>query len=94
MKRSSVSHTKNQLSALLEQVRQGETIVITDHDRPVAQITAITGSERTTDSLDALQRKGLLRLGGGEHIALSDPVVPKGEGSAVAALLDEREHAR
>ena len=38
MKTASISQTKNQLSALIDQVRQGETIVITDHDRPVAKL--------------------------------------------------------
>lgn len=52
MKIASVSKTKNQLSALIEQVRQGEVLVITDDDRPVARITAIT-YENEGDGTDA-----------------------------------------
>lgn len=90
MKRASVSQAKNQLSALLEQVRQGETVVITDHDRPVARITAIAAGDPAVDGLDSLERKGLVRRGGGRHCPLADPVVAKSGGSALAALLDER----
>ena len=56
VKRASVSQTKNQLSALLEQVRQGETVVITDHDRPVAQLTPVSTGDATGDGLAALER--------------------------------------
>ncbi len=94
MKVASVSHAKNQLSALLEQVRQGETIVITDHDRPVAQITAITASGSSAGNLDSLERKGLIRRGGGGRCALADPVGAKEGASALAALLDERAAGR
>jgi len=72
MKLASVSHAKNQLSALLEQVRQGETIVITDHDRPVAQITAITASASSAGNLDSLERKGLFRRAGA--VAARSPI--------------------
>lgn len=41
MKTASISQIKNQLSALIEQVRQGEMIVITDRDRPLAKLVAV-----------------------------------------------------
>ena len=93
MKRASVSQAKNQLSALLEQVRQGETVVITEHDRPVAQLTAVSPAQGS-DALDALERKGLVRRGGGQHCVLADPVAPTRGGGAVDALLDERGQGR
>jgi prevent-host-death family protein len=90
MKRASVSQAKNQLSALLEQVRQGETVVITDHDRPVARITAIVAGDPAIDGLDSLERKGLVRRGGGRHCPLAAPIVANNGASALVALLDER----
>ena len=36
MKTATISETKNRLSALLDRVRHGETILITDRERPVA----------------------------------------------------------
>ena len=36
MKSASVSETKNRLSALLDEVRRGETVLITHHGKPVA----------------------------------------------------------
>ena len=95
MKSASISQTKNQLSALIERVRQGETILITDHDRPVAQLMPVragNGSD-TADELSVLERKGIIRRGGGA-CRLAPPPKPKGRASAVAALLDEREHGR
>lgn len=38
MKTASISFTKNSLSAILEEVRQGETVMITDRRRPIATI--------------------------------------------------------
>jgi len=69
MKLASVSQTKNQLSALLEQVRQGETVVITDHDRPVAKIAAIASGDAVglQGDIEWLERKGIVRRGSGGH---------------------------
>lgn len=38
---STISETKNNLSALLDRVRAGETITILDRDRPVARLVPI-----------------------------------------------------
>ncbi|MDP2822358.1 MAG: type II toxin-antitoxin system prevent-host-death family antitoxin [Sulfuritalea sp.] len=97
MKLSSVSQTKNQLSALLEQVRQGETVVITDHDRPVAKITAMASDDAVGlhGDIEWLERNGIIRRGGGGGFyALKPPVVPTQGCSALAALLDERRTGR
>jgi prevent-host-death family protein len=96
MKTASISATKNQLSALLERVRQGETILITDHDRPVAKLVPIgteSGSE-TPGQISALERQGIVRRGHGKKCRLTPPPKPATGTSAVAALLEERETAR
>lgn len=46
MKIANISTAKNQLSALLEEVRRGETVVIMDHKRPVDRVECgMEGSE-------------------------------------------------
>lgn len=99
MKKASISETKNRLSELLERVRRGETILITDRDRPVARLEPV-GSARPAEveaRLDRLERAGLLRLGRGalvERIVSEPAPRPKKGASAVAALLEERERGR
>ena len=96
MKTASISQTKNQLSALIDQVRQGETIVITDHDRPVARLVPaqMEKGELSTGALAQLERKGIIRRGNGAAHRLSAPIKPRGEASALAALLNDREQGR
>ena len=96
MKTASISQTKNQLSALIDQVRQGETIVITDHDRPVAKLVpaqAEIGGDAAR-SLAQLERKGIIRRGNGEAHRLAPRIKPRDGVSAVAALLEDREPGR
>ena len=75
MKTASISATKNQLSALIEQVRHGETIPITDHDRPVARLipAATENGQSSPDELALLERKGILRRGHGKACCLAPP---------------------
>jgi antitoxin (DNA-binding transcriptional repressor) of toxin-antitoxin stability system len=87
MKRASVSQIKNQHSALLDQVRQGETVVITDHERPLGPIAAVAASEAADGRIRGLERKCLVRRGGGPNC---EPVVPLDGASALGALLEER----
>ncbi len=93
MKTASVSQTKNHLSALLDQVRQGETIVITDHDRPVAKLTAIETMD-ISGGIGLLERKGIVRRGKGALCSIAKPPRPKDNASAVAMLLEERALSR
>ena len=41
MKRLSVHEAKAHFSAVLKEVAEGETIIVTKHDKPVAQITPV-----------------------------------------------------
>ncbi len=43
MKRATLTETKNNLSALVDQVRHGETILILDRGRPVARLECVLG---------------------------------------------------
>ncbi len=63
MKRSSVTDAKNGLSALLDLVRHGESILIEDRGIPVAQLNPVTGTGvgADRDRLTRLERHGILR---------------------------------
>ncbi len=50
MKRASISEAKNALSRFLSDVRSGETVLITHHGKPVAQIKPYDTAELTADA--------------------------------------------
>lgn len=63
MKRTSVTDAKNGLSALLDRVRHGESILIEDRGIPIAQLTPVTGTGvgADRDRLTRLERHGIIR---------------------------------
>jgi prevent-host-death family protein len=98
MKKASVSETKDHLSAILREVREGESYLIVDHGKPVARIEPLAKRTEDADVRRAdLERRGILRRGRGpvrkELLRTSPPRLPKNI-SAVAALLDDRENGR
>lgn len=98
MKKASVSEAKNHLSAILRQVREGETYLIVDHGKPVARIEPLSKKSEEGDQRRAdLERRGILRRGRGpvrEEIVQNHPPRLPENVSAVAVLLDERESGR
>ena len=95
MKTATVSEAKNQFSALLEQVKKGETVVILQRTTPIARLEPISGTG--THALSALERNGILRR--------ADRPLPKDffkspmpslkkSSTSVAALLRDREEGR
>lgn len=99
MRRSSISETKNQLSALIDRVRNGERILITDRNRPVAQLVPVAegGAAPPDGRLGLLERAGIVRRARAplpKAIRESGgPAVRKGS-SALDALLAERSEGR
>lgn len=97
MIRASVSYAKNHLSALLGQVKGGESIIITDRDRPIAQMIPID-RHRLGPDLEELSRLGLVRLPVGEPMSLreiqANRVETGGSAGVLDALLDERRDGR
>ncbi len=98
MKKASVSETKNRLSAILDQVKEGETFVITEHGRAVARIEPIRGVSGGAEEAKVadLERRGLIRRGGKigpDFFKLPRARLPKGV-SALAELLRERDEGR
>ncbi len=98
MKRASLTETKNRLSALIDEVREGETILILDRGRPVARIESVAGGgSKTPGRLDRLERKGLITRATGrrpKELLARRPPRPEGGASAVEALLEERSGGR
>lgn len=95
MKTASVTETKNRLSALLAEVRAGETIVIVDRGVPVARIEPIEARADDADGrLARLERAGLVKVGRGEASISNEPPSPPPGMSVVEALLEERRSGR
>ena len=97
MKTTTVTQAKNGLSALLDRVRAGESIVILDRGRPVARLEPAVDYPDPEGRLARLERAGLVRIGRAAppvELARSPGPAPKAGSSAVAALLDERRDAR
>jgi len=63
VKRSSISKAKNSLSALIDLVRHGETVILEDRGIPVAQLGPLTGRAPAADRdrLTRLARQGVIR---------------------------------
>jgi prevent-host-death family protein len=98
MKRASITEAKNQLSALIDRVRRGETVLIEDRGVPVAQLQPVSaGAEADQARIARLVRAGVLRPAPESPLkdALAGPPPRLKRGSSgVAALLAEREEGR
>ncbi len=99
MKKASITYTKNNLSRLLDSVREGETVWITDRDVPVAELSPVEDRRVSTDARVAeLVRAGLAtpprsELDVRRFAARKLPALSGGV-SGVQALLEERESSR
>lgn len=96
MKKATITETKNGLSRLLDEVRRGETVLITERKVPVARIEPVRGSAGGKDDrLAALIGEGIVApperaLDTSALRAEPRPRLAKG-GSAVKALLADRD---
>lgn len=61
MHKATISQLKNQLSAYLDRVRAGETVLVCDREQPIARIERVGAELSTSDRLVGLQRAGLVR---------------------------------
>lgn len=99
MKTASISQAKNQLSALIDAVRHGESVIITDRDRPVARLVPVQRVENEEDEvrLARLERAGIIRRPIAplpkEFLTELPPKLPDGV-SVLEALLEERREGR
>ena len=97
MKSATITEAKNRLSALIDLVRAGETIVILDRGVPVARLEPATADPDSSGRLRRLERAGLMRVGTDapplDLLRRSGPRISPGA-SAVQAVLDERASGR
>jgi prevent-host-death family protein len=97
MKIATVTELKNGLSAYLDQVKSGETVLVTDRGAPVARIQPVPSSGDSSGRLDRLVRAGFLRppLAPLPDGFMDGPMVAAPtDGSVVEALLEERQTGR
>jgi prevent-host-death family protein len=100
MKRASISQTKNNLSAYIDLVRHGETILITDRNKPVARLEPVlTDDQGDCDGrLARLERAGIIRRpakrGIVKSIVSTSPPSAEPGVSVLQALLEERSEGR
>jgi prevent-host-death family protein len=98
MKKASLTETKNRLSALIDEVREGETILVLDRGRPVARIESAVGNvPGSPGKLERLERKGLVRRAASstpEAVLRTRPPRAREGASALRELLAERSSER
>jgi prevent-host-death family protein len=97
MKNATITEAKNRLSALLEQVRRGERVLILDRGVPVARLEPVVGYSDATGRLQRLERAGALSIGSAapplELLRRPGPALSDGA-SGAETLIDERRSGR
>jgi len=98
MKKASITEAKNNLSALIDGVRGGSSVLIVDRGRPVARLEPVGGPGPDEDSrLARLVRDGIVRPARAalpKALLAARPPRVKGRVSGVRALLEERREGR
>ena len=98
MKKASITEAKNNLSALIDRVKAGSSVLIVDRGRPVARLEPATGPRADDDGrLARLVRDGLVRPAQRvvpAALFATPPPRPKRRASGVRALLEERREGR
>jgi prevent-host-death family protein len=93
METASISEVKNGLSAIIDRVKAGESVVVTDRGIPVAVIEPVTGRIDVEDRLARLERAGILKRGTGkvplDLLRTPGPKLADGH-TLVEAILEER----
>jgi prevent-host-death family protein len=93
MRSASISQAKDGLSSLVDRVKAGEVVLITDRGVPVARLEPITTSTDNSGRMERLHRAGLARPASRTlpREFLEGPTVGSPEGtSAVDEVIAER----
>jgi prevent-host-death family protein len=99
MKKASITEAKNNLSALIDGLRSGSSVLIVDRGRPVARLEPVSaGHEDGQDGrLSRLIRDGMVRprrAGPPRALFSSQPPCASAGASVVDALIEERREGR
>jgi prevent-host-death family protein len=93
MKAATITEVKNQLSAIIDRVKAGESVVVTDRGQPVAMIEPVRADADDAARLVRLERSGIVRPASKPAPPLRS-ALPTARASAVEALIDERRASR
>ena len=98
MKKASITEAKNSLSALIDRVKGGSTVLIVDRGRPVARLEPVNSLHPDEDSrLARLVREGIVspaRRATTHALFTGTPPRPSKGVSGVRTLLDDRRGGR
>jgi prevent-host-death family protein len=99
MKKASITEAKNHLSALIDGLKGGASVLIVDRGRPVARLEPVTGTAKSAADgrLSRLIRDGVIRPARtslSKALFQEEPPRPRDNVSVVAALLEERREGR
>jgi prevent-host-death family protein len=99
MKTATITEAKNGLSALIEEVKAGDTVLILDRGVPVARLSS--AAAESPDDLDGrlkrLERKGIVKRGSGKispDLLRRRPPKTRTGVSIVDIVLEERREGR
>jgi prevent-host-death family protein len=96
MKKASITEAKNNLSALIDRVKGGSSVLIVDRGRPVARLEPMSGAD-AEGRVARLVRDGIVRPARGsmpDAVLTTRPPRARKGASGVRALLDERREGR
>jgi prevent-host-death family protein len=79
MQSIAIHQAKNQLSALIHAVEQGEEVVLTRHGRRIARIIREPQEEPSPDALEALGKQALDELNAFRALVKPDPDYQPGD---------------
>ena len=99
MKRTSITAAKNGLSALIDRVRHGESIIIEDRGVPVARLESVAapGQREVAGRAARLERQGVLRparSSAPRRVLTTPPPAPMGGARLSGAVIAERRDGR
>ncbi len=84
-----IRELKAKLSAYMRRVKAGETIVITEHGKPVGRIVPVGRS--THEQIAALVHAGLINWNSEKLAHISPPTQTRGDRTLSELLLEDRE---
>lgn len=89
----SISRLKDQLSAYLKKVEAGQTVIVTDRNKPIAQLSRVVAKEGDDERLARLVAQGIVKPPKGPRLDMKEflrrrPVIP--DAGLLEALLEER----